>query len=78
MVQKLPLVGFDPCRRAAPSLVGRVVLVALVSASPDCVGVLVGRHAGIKAGTGNNPKGCSQTAKLGNITGTRLCYKLHQ
>ena len=51
MGQKLPLVGFGPCRRAAPSWVGSVVLVASIIARPGCGVVCVGRHAAIKGGT---------------------------
>ena len=41
MGQKLPLVGFGPCRRAVPSWMEKVVLVASVGASPGC-GVVSG------------------------------------
>ena len=44
MVQKLPLVGFGPCRHAVPSWVGRVVPVASVGVRPGCGVVCVGRH----------------------------------
>ena len=49
MVQKLPLVGFGPCRRAVPSWVEKVVLVASTSECPGCVGVIVGRHGPLGA-----------------------------
>ena len=74
MGQKLPLVGFGPCRRAAPSWVEKKVPAASFDARPGCAGVIVGRNAGIKAGT----KTASKAFQSVDLAVSARCHRYRQ